>query len=137
MIFVDSNVVVDVLQGDPKWSDWSTTALQRGVEEGPLVANAIVLAETAGKFPDVGEQLAFFGGLEITVRDIPHQAAFRAGLARREYRRRGGKERAMIADFLIAAHAATLQAILLTRDRRRFATYFPELTLLTPETDNG
>ena len=43
----------------------------------------------------------------------------------------------MIADFLIAGHAVVLNAALVTRDKRRIASYFPELTLITPESDNG
>ena len=37
----------------------------------------------------------------------------------------------------LGAHAAALGAKPITRDKRCFRTYFPELALITPETDHG
>ena len=46
----------------------------------------------------------------------------------------GGRHASVLADFLIGAHAVELGATLVTRDKGRFSTYFPDLTLITPET---
>ena len=39
-----------------------------------------------------------------------------------------------VADVTIGAHASALGATLVTRDRQWFATYFADLSLITPET---
>lgn len=136
MIFVDSNVLIDIFdREDPIWSAWS----QRMIEElpPPLVIDTVVVAETARRFAALDGLLRFFTELDIKILQIPNEAAFIAGHAHAAYRRNGGRRDGIIADFLIAGHAEVLGASLLTRDRRRFATYFPELSLITPETDDA
>lgn len=136
MIFIDSNVLIDILEGSGRWYRWSEEALANTVVVGPRTINAVVLAECAAHFPDIEEELAFVRALDVDVAPIPAAAAYRAGLAHRAYRRAGGERIAVLADFLIGGHAAAIGAPLLTRDRQRFASYFPELTLITPETDS-
>ncbi|MFN3944811.1 MAG: type II toxin-antitoxin system VapC family toxin [Allosphingosinicella sp.] len=135
MIFVDSNVLIDLIEPDGAWRDWSEQAIVSAAE--PLAANAVVLAETARQFRTVEDQKRFLQTLGIALRPIDEAAAWRAGRAHADYRAAGGTREAILADFLIAGHAAALGATFLTRDRRRVATYFPELELITPEEDNG
>ncbi|WP_280328351.1 hypothetical protein [Pseudomonas sp. BN102] len=49
------------------------------------------------------------------------------------YRKAGGSKQNVPADFFIGAHAAVEGLALLTRDNRRYRTYFPTLDLITPE----
>ena len=136
MIFVDSNVLIDLFdRKDPAWSAWS----QRMIEElpPPLVINPIVVAETARRFAALDGLLRFLAEIGIEILPVPNEAAFIAGHAHAAYRRNGGQREAILADFLIAGHATMLGASLLTRDRGRFSTYFPDLALITPETENG
>jgi predicted nucleic acid-binding protein len=49
------------------------------------------------------------------------------------YRRRGGQKQNVLADFYIGAHAAVSRYPILTRDTRRYSTYFSDLKLITPE----
>ena len=137
MIFVDSNIVIDLVEKTARWSSWSREATGKAIANGPLLANAIVLAECAPRFESVEEELFYFDLTGIKIAEIPATAAFRAGKAHRDYRRAGGERTSMVADFLIGAHASALGAKLLARDRQRFSSYFPELTLITPENDNG
>lgn len=70
---------------------------------------------------------------DVSLVEMDVAAALRAAAAFREYRRRGGSRRTILPDFLIAGHAVALGATFVTRDRR-LGSYFPDLTLITPET---
>ena len=63
---------------------------------------------------------------------IPYEAAFLAGKSFLAYRRRGGRKRSSLPDFFIGAHAAVTGYRLITRDARRYRTYFPKLQLIAP-----
>jgi hypothetical protein len=63
---------------------------------------------------------------------LPVAAGFLAGKAFASYRRAGGTRRSPLPDFYIGAHAAVAGYRLLTRDRTRYATYFPKVTLSPP-----
>lgn len=137
MIFVDTNIIMDVLENEPTpHGEWSRRVFAREAGRHPLVANLIVAAELAGQVQDAGGLDDMLAAAEITLVDIDLTVAFRAGSAFRRYRQRGGARTTILPDFIIAAHAEALGATLMTRDRG-LATYFPELTLLTPETDHG
>ena len=63
---------------------------------------------------------------------LPFEAAFLAGQCFVKYRRRGGDRRSPLPDFYIGAHAAIAGFTLLTRDARRYKTYFPSLRIIAP-----
>lgn len=69
---------------------------------------------------------------EFTRLDLPYEAAFLAGKAFFAYKRKGGQRSAPLADFFIGAHAAVAGLQLLTRDLRRYRTYFPTIRLIAP-----
>ncbi|MFT4604024.1 MAG: hypothetical protein ACI9W4_000743 [Rhodothermales bacterium] len=74
------------------------------------------------------------GPAQSWIRPTPKGRAFLAGRQFQRYRldNRGPKT-SLLPDFLIGAHAAVLDIPLVTRDVRRYRTYFPRLTLITPE----
>ncbi|PKP90868.1 MAG: DNA-binding protein [Alphaproteobacteria bacterium HGW-Alphaproteobacteria-16] len=134
MIFVDTNVLLDVLESaSTPEAEWSRRELARVAGEETLAANLIVAAELAGQVRDADALEKTLTDAEIALVDIDVPVAFRAGRAFREYRRRGGARSTILPDFLIAAHAEQLGATLLTRDRG-LRSYFPDLTFITPET---
>lgn len=137
MIFVDSNVIIDILEEDERWFAWSFSKLRDAVEDGRAVTNLIVFAECASRFPKVEDQIASFDTLGLTLKDMDEATAFTAGTAYRRYRRAGAERLALLPDFMIGAHALSLGAEMLTRDRRIYERYFPELSLITPEDQNG
>lgn len=47
MVFVDSNVILDVITADPRWQAWSEEQLCGWLNRGPVLINAIVYAEIA------------------------------------------------------------------------------------------
>jgi predicted nucleic acid-binding protein len=55
-----------------------------------------------------------------------------AGKAFHRYRAAGGSRSAILPDFFIGAHAAVTGLPLLTRDKRRYRSYFPTLNLISP-----
>ena len=63
---------------------------------------------------------------------LPFEAAFLAGQCFVKYRRRGGDRRSPLPDFYIGAHAAIAGFTLLTRDARRYKSYFPSLQIIAP-----
>jgi len=63
---------------------------------------------------------------------LPYLAGFAAGKAFVRYRRGGGDKRLPMPDFYIGAHAAVAGYRLLTRDVRRYRTYFPTIEIIAP-----
>jgi predicted nucleic acid-binding protein len=129
---VDSNVLFDFLSLDDDWSDWSATMIAEAGERGELVINPIIYAEVAVRYDrieDVEEALP----AEYFVRAaLPVEAAFLAAKCFDKYRHRGGSRRSPLPDFFIGAHAAVANFTLLTRDARRYRSYFPKLSLIAP-----
>ena len=70
--------------------------------------------------------------LLLNIVEIPREAAFLAGKAFQLYRKQGGQKTGVLPDFFIGAHAAVAGSPLLTRDPRRYASYFPTVQLITP-----
>src|SRR5713226_6793581 len=63
---------------------------------------------------------------------LPWEAGFLAGRMYREYRRKGGVRRSPLPELFIGAHAVIAGMTLLTRDARRYRTYFPKLKIIAP-----
>ncbi len=129
---VDSNVILDVVTEDEEWIDWSADALERSAESGRLVINPIIYAEVAIRFTTIEELDDVVPEDYFTREALPWEAAFLAGQAFLWYRRRGGTRVHPLPDFYIGAHAAIAGHTLLTRDPRRYRTYFPKLHLVAP-----
>jgi len=70
--------------------------------------------------------------MKLDRRLIPASALFLAGKAYRHYRQAGGARTGVMPGFFIGAQAAAERVPLLTRDRRRYTTYFPTVTLIAP-----
>ena len=131
-VLVDANVLLDLVERDQRWLSWSRTLIQRFANEAVLVINPIIYAEVSigfEGFEDVDAALP----AEIYRREpLPFEAAFAAGKAFLDYRRRGGTKTSPLPDFYIGAHAAVRQYRLLTRDAARYRTYFPTVELIAP-----
>ena len=129
---VDTNVLFDFLSEDPEWFDWSAAMLSDAAERGPVVINPIVYAEVSVRYDRV-EDVELALPEEFFVRaPLPLDAAFLAAKCFERYRKRGGARPAPLPDFFIGAHAAVAGLALLTRDPRRYRTYFPKLSIVAP-----
>ena len=132
-VLVDTNVLIDVLHRDPVWATWSDSNLERVADEAILVINPIVYGELSLGFASVEELDSALQPQLIEREGLPYAAAFLAGRAFLEYRRRGGTRTSPMPDFFIGAHAAVAGYRLLTRDASRYRTSFPTLELIAPE----
>ena len=77
-------------------------------------------------------QIAWLAGNGWTSLTLDQYAGFLAGKVFLTYRRRGGARRSPLPDFYIGAHAAIEGMALLTRDAKRYRTYYPTLELICP-----
>ena len=131
-VLVDSNILLDVISGDPEWGAWSATALVECAESSVLAINPLIYAEVSVRFERI-EELDMALPEDLFRRDpLPWQGAFLAGKAFVAYRKRGGPRRSPLPDFYIGAHAAIRGMSLLTRDPARYRAQFPRLRLIAP-----
>lgn len=133
MLLVDTNVLLDVLEDDPAWADWSVRQLRDQAQVHELVINPVIYAELSLAFDSVEALDQAVERMEIAVRELPRPALFLAGRAFVKYRKAGGTKANVLADFFVGAHAAVLGCGILTRDARRYRSYFPTVTLLAPD----
>ena len=129
---VDSNVLFDRLSEDEEWFDWSSAMLAQAANAGAVAINQVIYAEVSVRYTTIEElDDALSGDYYLRV-SLPWEAAFLAGKAFAQYKRRTGTKRSPLPDFYIGAHAAVAGMTLLTRDPRRYRAYFPKLRLISP-----
>ena len=132
MIFVDTNILIDVVENDPVWADWSRQQLVVAAGLGAVAINDVVYAELAIGYQEHEDLEAMIGRLRIVVVPLPRVALFLAGKAYQSYRSAGGIRTGVLPDFFLGAQALVAGAELITRDVRRYRTYFPGLALIAP-----
>lgn len=132
MTFVDTNVLLDLVTDNADWAEWSQRQLEAAAVRGPVLINDVVYAELSVGFlrmEEVNEVLAI---AQVETAPISREALFLAGKVFQRYRAGGGTRTGVLPDFFIGAHAAVAQLPLLTRDVRRYRTYFPTVRLIAP-----
>ena len=132
MLLVDTNVLVDVLEDDPQWADWSVGQLRAQSKIHRLAINPIIYAELSLTFSTAEALDQAIEDLDLAMVEIPRPALFLAGKAFIRYRRQGGTKSNVLGDFFIGAHAAVSGLPVLTRDTRRYASYFPSVVMVSP-----
>ncbi len=132
-MLVDTNVLVDVLENDPQWADWSITQLRVQSQIHRLVINQIIYSELSLTFSTVEALDETLAAMALQVIEMPKPALFLAGKAFVQYRRNGGVKSNVLGDFFIGAHAAVSNLPILTRDVQRYKSYFPSVRLFSPE----
>jgi predicted nucleic acid-binding protein len=132
VVIVDTNVLVDVLEDEPDWADWSIGRMRELSKIHELAINPIIYAELSLTFDAVEDLDSVVSDLELRYLELPRPALFLAGKAFIRYRRQGGVKTSVLADFCIGAHAAVTGCPILTRDTRRYLGYFPTVDLIAP-----
>jgi len=130
---IDTNILLDVFSRNPDWWRWSVGQLEDVAANGPLLINDIIYAEASIRFPEAAEFDAVLADMGVTVAPFARAVPFLAGKAFARYRAMGGSRTGVLPDFFIGAHAEVERLPLLTRDVRRYRTYFPNVTLIAPE----
>ena len=132
MTLVDTNILLDLVTNDADWADWSQRQLEAAAVRGPVLINDVVYAEFSVGFLRLEEVEALLSAAQIEVAAMPREALFLAGTVFQRYRAGGGTRSGVLPDFFIGAHAAVAKLPLLTRDVRRYRTYFPTVQLIAP-----
>jgi predicted nucleic acid-binding protein len=132
MVLVDTNVLLDVLQDDPQWAEWSQGELESASLTNSVAINAVIYSELSLAFERIEDLEAVLTEASLSLAPIPREALFLAGRAFLAYRRRQGTKQSVLPDFYIGAHAAVDGLDILTRDVTRYRTYFPTVKLICP-----
>jgi len=126
--------LIDLLERPVEPGTWSARQVRAVGDLGPVIVNPVVVAEVAVGFDDVASLDRYLALVDMVREGLPWPAALQAGKAHAAYRRQGGARERTLPDFLIGAHAATKRYRLLTRDPRRYRSYFPTVEVIAPDT---
>lgn len=107
-------------------------SVPRAAESGPLYINAFIYAEVSIRFTTIEDLEAALPPADFRRLQLPWNQRSLAGKAFPQYRRSTGTKRSPLLDFFIGAHAAVSSLALLTRDHRRYSSYFPSIRLIHP-----
>jgi len=132
--FLDTNVLISLLDGNAQFHDWCVEAVQRKRAEGPALISDIVFCEFSIGMPDLESVVSAIRDLDLERIRASDRALFRAGTALREYKmKHGGPKSSVLPDFLIGAEAAVQGLPLITANPKDFVNYFPEMEVIRPE----
>lgn len=131
--FLDTNIIVALLDDTHIHHAWSVEELKNRKIEGPAIVSDIVYCEVSVGMKnqaEVDEAINKLGLERIRCRD---EALVRAGVAFKEYRDANkGPKLGVLPDFIIGAVAETENAPLMTVNGKDFTGYFPGVALITP-----
>jgi predicted nucleic acid-binding protein len=132
LILVDTNVLLDLVTGDPQWAEWSRQQLEFAAARDEIAINDIIYAELSVRYGTIEALDRMLRKAEVVSAVIPRAALFLAGKAFQRYRFAGGVKAGVLPDFFIGAHAVIADSMLITRDTARYRTYFPGIMLIAP-----
>jgi predicted nucleic acid-binding protein len=98
-----------------------------------VLINAVVYAEFSVGYTFIEQVDHVLQETGIEIAEMPRPALFLAGKVFQRYRTQRGTRTGVLPDFFIGAHAAVAQCPLLTRDARRYRTYFSKIALIAPD----
>ncbi len=130
-VLVDSNVILDIVNDDPVWGDWSDGQVTL-LQPAGLLVNSMIYSELCARADSTSEVDALMIQLHLEFLELSREALFLAAKAFLRYRQRGGTKTSPLPDFFIGAHAEVLGVAILTRDKERYKTYFPSVPLICP-----
>ncbi|MDD2724926.1 MAG: type II toxin-antitoxin system VapC family toxin [Methylovulum sp.] len=121
------------IKHDPQWLPWARATLTDALLHDQVFINPLIYAELSIMYQASAQLDQVLNVLGIERAELPWEAAYLAGQAFVRYRRQGGGKTSPLPDFYIGAHAQSAGFKLLTRDVKRYRTYFPGVLLITPD----
>ncbi len=79
MTLFDTNLLLDPLSGDPRWSEWSIRQLAQRAAIGPVIVNEIVYAEMSARMESQAEVERALVDFAVRFDRVPMRALFLAG----------------------------------------------------------
>ena len=131
-MLVDTNILIDVLNNEPRWADWSINQLRLQSKIHVLSINPIIYSELSCAFSKIEELDDVVHKMDLKYLQMPRPALFLAAKAFLTYRQKGGTKHNILGDFFVGAHAAVSRLPVLTRDTQPYKTYFPSVQLASP-----
>jgi hypothetical protein len=74
MLLVDTNVLLDVLENDPAWAEWSLRQLRAQAQTHGFAINPIIYAELSLAFDSVPALDAAIAGMGLDFEELPRPA---------------------------------------------------------------
>lgn len=139
MTLLDTNVVIYSSDSDSPFFNWAHDLIVDAAMGDGVAVNAVSVAELCVGDPNPATVVDRLHRLGVQVLDVPAAAAGVCADAYHQFRERRTAESGKLSptmplpDFFIGAHAMIMGWELATADRSRFKTYFPALTLRTPQ----
>ena len=130
--FIDTNVLIALLDDREPHHAWSVRELQACKLRGPALVSDIVYCEFSVAMPTRDDVEAAITRLALERMPSDDVVLFRAGKAFKQYRAQRGPKLNVLPDFLIGAIAEVSGAPLMTANAKDFTGYFPTVNLITP-----
>lgn len=140
MILLDTNVLIYAFDADSHHYAWARATLRSAVLGEGAAINTIILTELLVGDQSPATVVQRLEALGLHLLDLPLGTAPRCAQAYTQYlenRRQQAQlppaPKSPLPDFMIGAHASALEFSIATADTRRYQSYFPEVSLLTPD----
>jgi len=131
--FVDTNILIFLLDSKSDHHQWSLDAINKAKANGPVIVPDIAYCELSIGMPSKEATDQAISSLALERLPCSDESFYRAGRAYRKYKdEHGGLKANVLPDFLIGAQAETAQAPLLTGNSKDFVSYFKNLSLICP-----
>lgn len=131
--FIDTNVLIYLLDPESPRHQWSVDELQKAKAKGPVVIPDIAYCELSIGMDSKEATDEAIQSLALDRLPCPDESFFRAGRAFKKYKdENDGPKTNVLPDFLIGAQAETARAPLLTGNEKDFIGYFSNLDLICP-----
>ena len=101
--------------------------------EGELFINEVIFAELSVRSDSQRKLERALDIFRVKLDRTSTEALYLAGKIFGRYRSSGGIRSGVLPDFFIGAHAQIAHLPLLTRDTRRYRSYFPQVELIAPD----
>lgn len=128
---IDTNIIIDVITDDPRWADWSIGMLET-YSDDTCIINPTIYAELCFGFSSTSEVDGLIREMSFSYRETPRHGLFKAAMAFRSYKAKRGTKLNVLPDFIIGGHAEAANYAIITRDIKRYQTYFPSVELIHP-----